>query len=397
MSSYFDAIVAGHICLDIQPDLSGVGRQSFEETILPGRLVAAGPITFSTGGAVSNTGLALEKLGILTRLAGKIGDDLLGQAVRQVVTARRHGLADGMIVDTTVSTSYSVIINYPGADRTFLHFPGANDNFQASDIPYSLLKHVRLFHFGYPPLMRSTFINGGSQLVEIFRRAKESGVTTSLDMALPDPSSEAGRADWRFILQATLPYVDIFLPSAEEILFMLRDDLYRELCKAAAGSDLLALISPQILSELGRELIAMGAKIVGLKLGNRGMYLRTGNRTDFNSIGRASPADTASWSGVELWSTCFKVTVAGTTGSGNATIAGFLAGVLRGLPIEQALSMAVAVGACNVEAADALSGILTWEETSRRLSGPWERESMELNDPGWEFDPACGLWRGPYE
>jgi sugar/nucleoside kinase (ribokinase family) len=230
--------------------------------------------------------------------------------------------------------------------------------------------------------MRSLFTGGGTLLAEIFRRAKRTGVTTSLDMAFPDPSSEAGQSNWRIILERTLPHVDIFLPSVEEILFMLHGETYRELFTLAACSDLLPFITPQLLSDLGRELIAMGTKIVGLKLGSRGMYLRTGNRDAINSI-------------VELWAPCFKVAVAGTTGSGDATIAGFLAGLLRDLPVEQALTMATAVGACNVEAADALSGIRTWEETSWRLACGWERLPLVLESPGWQFDNSSGLWRGP--
>ncbi|TRZ49968.1 carbohydrate kinase family protein [bacterium] len=395
MSPDFEALVAGHICLDIQPDLIGVGREPFEDIFLPGRLVAVGPVTYSTGGAVTNTGLALDRLGIVTRLAGKLGDDLFGQAIRQIVAARRPGLADGMVVDASASTSYSIIINYPGVDRIFLHYAGANDTFQACDVPYALLEQTRLFHFGYPPVMRSTFIDSGAQLAEIFLRARHTGVTTSLDMAFPDPSSEAGRVDWRVILGGTLPQVDIFLPSVEEILFMLHGETYREMCRATPGSNLLALITPQLLSDLGRELIAMGAKIVGLKLGDRGMYLRTSSRDAIDSIGRARPADPDAWAGVELWAPCFKVAVAGTTGSGDATIAGFLAGLLRDLPVEQALTMAVAVGACKVEASDALSGICTWEETSRRLESGWVQHSLKLDAPGWKFDPTCGLWRGP--
>jgi len=59
-----------------------------------------------------------------------------------------------------------------------------------------------------------------------------------------------------------------------------------------------------------------------------------------DSIGRARPSDPEAWAGVELWAPCFKVAVAGTTGSGDATIAGFLAGLLRDLPAAQALTMA---------------------------------------------------------
>jgi len=104
-------------------------------------------------------------------------------------------------------------------------------------------------------------------------------VITSWIWPFPDPSSEAGQADWHVILKNTLPHVDIFLPSVEEILFMLRRETYRELSHTAAGSDILALVTRSLLSDLGQELIAMGAKIVGLKLGDRGMYLRTGVRS----------------------------------------------------------------------------------------------------------------------
>lgn len=395
MSRDIEAVVAGHICLDIQPDLSGSEKEPFDNIFLPGRLVAAGPVICSTGGAVSNTGLALDKLGIASRLVGKIGEDLFGQAIHQIVEARGHGLADGMIVDSAASTSYSIIINYPGVDRIFVHYPGANDTFEAGDVPYTLLDQARVFHFGYPPIMRDLYINDGAQLKEIFLRAKHTGVTTSLDMAFPDPSSEAGRVDWRVILEGTLPQVDIFLPSVEEILFMLHGDTYQEMSHSASGSDLLALVTPQMLSDLARELIDMGVKIVGLKLGDRGMYLRTAGRDIIELIGRARPSDLEAWAGLELWAPCFKVAVAGTTGSGDATIAGFLAGLLRDHPIEQTLIMATAVGACNVEAADALSGICTWEETSIRVANGWERRHMELNAPGWQFDHACGLWRGP--
>jgi sugar/nucleoside kinase (ribokinase family) len=395
MTPDFEALVAGQICLDIHPDLSGAGREQFDDIFLPGRLIAAGPVTYSAGGAVSNTGLALERLGIAARLIGKVGNDLFGQAVRQSVSARSVGPADGMIVDASASTSYTIIINYPGVDRIFLHYPGANDTFQADDVPYALLEHGRLLHFGYPPVMRAMFVTGGSQLAEIFLRAKRTGVTTSLDMAVPDPSSEAGRADWRAILESTLPQVDIFLPSVEEILIMLHGEMYRELCRSATGSDFLTMVTPQLLSDLGRELISMGAKIVGLKLGSRGMYLRTGGRDAIESIGRARPSNPDSWAGMELWAPCFKVVLAGTTGSGDATIAGFLAGLLRDLPVEQALTMATAVGACKVESADPMNGISTWEETSRRLTSGWERQSLELDAPGWQFDSSSGLWRGP--
>jgi sugar/nucleoside kinase (ribokinase family) len=390
-----DAVVAGHICLDIYPDLSGTEREPFEKTFLPGRLISAGPVTFCTGGAVSNTGLALHRLGISTRLAGKVGDDLFGQAVLQIIRSHGERLADGMQNDPSSSTSYTVMINYPGVDRIFLHCPGANDTFSAGDVPYEAIRQARLFHFGYPPIMRAIYQDDGTQLVELFRRAKETGVTTSLDMAFPDPASASGRADWRRILERALPQVDIFLPSVEETLFMLRRDHYFRLSETAGSAGIVSLLTPELLSSLGDELLGMGAKIVALKLGGCGLYLRTADAPVLAGLGRAQPVNLSAWEHREFWAPCFEVRVVGTTGSGDATIAGFLAAFLRGFTPEMTLTTAVAVGACNVEAADTLTGIQSWEATQDRINHTWQRRPLHLTADGWEFDPASGHWRGP--
>ena len=85
----FEAIVAGHICLDILPTLTG-GSIAFA----PGRSIEAGKALLSTGGPVSNTGLAMHVLGVRTGLIGKVGDDLFGQAEsggnRQRIRAPRN-------------------------------------------------------------------------------------------------------------------------------------------------------------------------------------------------------------------------------------------------------------------------------------------------------------------
>jgi sugar/nucleoside kinase (ribokinase family) len=387
------AVVAGHICLDVIPDLLGTSQAGFEQRFRPGHLVEVGPAAIATGGAVSNTGLALHKLGISTRLMGKVGDDLLGQAVRQVVATHGGDLADGMVIDGAASTSYTIIVDPPGVDRAFLHFPGANDTFGAADVRYDVVAEARLFHFGYPPLLRQVFQHGGAQLVDIFRRVKDVGVTTSLDMTFPDPSSEAGRADWVSILQAVMPSVDVFLPSIEETLYMLRRETYEALSQEAGG--FLAQITPALLSELSGELLAMGGKIVGFKLGERGMYVSTAGRAAIEALGAARPSDPGTWADRQLWAPCFRVDVAGTTGAGDAAIAGFLAGLLRDLSPEEALTAAVAAGACNVETADAVSGVRPWDEMWRRVKDGWARHPLSLDASGWHFDEHHQLWVGP--
>jgi len=387
--------VAGHICLDIIPDLEHLPAGQFLRLFQPGHLVSVGRALLSTGGPVSNTGLALHILGIPTRLIAKVGEDTFGQAILHIAHQYSARLADGIRVDSQVHTSYTVIINPPGMDRFFLHYAGANDAFYASDINYGLVAESDLFHFGYPPVMRTMYVAGGRELVEIFHLAKATGVTTSLDMAFPDPTSEAAQADWRKILQTVLPYVDIFVPSVEELLFLLRRDLYVEICQSSGSSDVLLGVSPELLGELGQELLDCGAKIVLLKLGYRGAYLRTADESALHSLGKACPDSLEDWAEQELWAPCFSVQVAGTTGSGDATIAGLLSAILRGLSPGPALTTAVAVGACNVEAPDALGGLRSWENTMARITSGWERQPLDLSNAGWMPEPSTGLWIGP--
>jgi sugar/nucleoside kinase (ribokinase family) len=334
---------------------------------------------------------------------GKVGDDLFGQAILSIIESYEPGLAGGMVIAPGEASSYSVIISPPGIDRTFIHAPGCNDTFGADDIRYDLLKIVRLFHFGYPPLMARMYRDNGAELASIFRQAKACGVTTSLDLSMPDPSRPAGRTDWRTILAATLPWVDIFLPSIEELLFLLRRPLFDQITAKAGEVGLVDYVSPDIVSELGQTLLNMGAKIVGLKVGHRGLYLRTSHAAALADIGRGQPTKLKAWANRELWAPCFATSVVGTTGSGDATIAGFLLGLLRGMTPEATLSAACAVGACNVEAADAISGIRSWPETMERIADGWSRlmlekkglSSLDMRAFGWQWDEVSEVWVGP--
>lgn len=391
MARNLSAVVAGHICLDIIPQIGG-SSDDFRASFQPGRLTAVGPALFGTGGAASNTGLAMHRLGIDVRIMGKVGDDFIGELIRQILVRNGRGPAAGMIIDQSVNSSYTVVVSPPGIDRSFLHYPGANDTFSAEDVRYNVVGASSLFHFGYPPLMARMYADDGAELEEMYRRAKATGATTSLDMAAPDPTSAAGRADWPRILRRTLPYVDVFLPSLEELLYMLRRQQHDRLA-AQTGGALLEAATPALLHDLGGELLSLGVKIAGIKLGHRGFYLRVASAACLANLGSARPADLAAWAGQEVWAPCFDVQVVGTNGSGDCTIAGFLAALLRDLPPCEAARMAVAVGACNVEAADTLSGVRSWEETTARVAAGWGQHALTID--GWERDPATGVWMAP--
>ncbi len=213
-------------------------------------------------------------------------------------------------------------------------------------MPDALLRDTRLFHFGYPPLMRRMYAENGAGLADIFSRARAAGATTSLDMVMPDPTQPGGQADWGAILRRVLPDVTLFVPSLEELLFTLRRARYEELASAVGAPRILETVSPAEISDLAAEVLSYGAAVAVIKLGTRGFYLRSAAdlaaRTD---LGRGAPTDPAAWAGRELWAPCFQVQVVGTVGSGDAAIAGLLTAVLRGQGPVAAVTTAVALGA----------------------------------------------------
>jgi sugar/nucleoside kinase (ribokinase family) len=386
--------VAGHICLDIIPPFDDP-KKNFDKLILPGKLIQVGPAIISTGGAVSNTGLALYRLGVQTILMGKIGSDFFGKIILDLLKTQDPALTKGMVMSAKSNTSYTVVISPPGSDRIFLHFPGANDDFDATDLRDIGLGGVHIFHFGYPPLMRRMYQNGGRELEALFRWVQNQGITTSLDLAKPDPKSEAGRVDWKLILERVLPFVDIFIPSVDEILYMLHRDIFHSLTQKHGEFNFIKFLDTELLDSLADTLIKMGSNVVAIKLGDQGLYLRTGKKIQ-RLAGVTDPADeTKLWSDRQLLAPCFHTNVIGTTGTGDCTVAGLLTGVTLGVSPVDALTLAVGVGACCTENLDATSGVPSLNIVYNRINAGWKCRDLHIKRPGWKWLKDRSIWQGP--
>ena len=353
-----EIIVSGHLCIDLIP---GMAHVSQAELVMPGHLSETGPMIVSTGGAVSNTGLALHRLGVDVGLMASVGDDLIGQMIVGYLNRRDERLARYIRCQPGQPSSYTVVLSPHNQDRMFLHCPGTNDHFSAADVDFEQARSAKIFHFGYPPIMARMYADGGRELIELFRRVHDAGVVTSLDMALPDAASASGRAPWVGILAAVLPYVDVFVPSIEEILFMLRRADYDRWRGSVTDH-----LTRDYLHALAGDLLHMGAGVAGFKLGDAGLYLRAGDDA------ARLPVDRAAWRGAEVYQPAFEVTVAGTTGAGDSAYAGLLAALLRGFGPADAARWACAVGACNVEHPDSNSGIRPWADIQARLDAGWQ-------------------------
>ncbi len=361
-----DAVVAGYLGVDIAPGFAKREAASFADLFRPGKLIETNGLHFSLGGVVANTGLAMREFGQNVALMGCAGTDVLGDmAVAQLAQA---GVTQGIRRSNSAGTAYGIVIAPPGMDRLFLEDPGCNRIFTTDDIDYEIVGQSRLFHFGYPPLMEALWSNRGAKLKELFERVRNQGTVTSLDMTLPDTAAPAGKADWQAILSAVLPLVDIFVPSIEELLFMLEPQLYSSISSGTAGGDMIDSIPPDEYGRLAEKVLAMGVKALLIKAGHKGAYLRTCDFAELNSSTLRLSDRTGSPQGV--WVQPLSVDAGrfrNASGAGDCAVAGFLTALLKDENIITAGRFAMMAGRDNLYGNDALSGLVEWHRMENLL------------------------------
>lgn len=299
--------VAGHICLDLTPALPlGIG-------MLPGNLYDIGGMTLRPGGCIVNVGAALTGLKLRPKLWGAIGEDDFGDIVLREV--ERMGLrTEGIIRCAQRHTSYSIVIEPAGMNRTFWHHTGANSSFDGGFIETD---GTDLLHLGYPSLVPGLLAEGGAPLESIMHRARCEGVTTSLDLAVVDPDSSIGRLDWHGILDRALTEVDVISPSV--------DDLTSALESGPVNSE-------QDLIALADELIAKGVGVVMVSAGEDGLLLRTAGAERLARGGRVLQGLGAEWADASVFVQAKECDeIATTNGAGDAATAGLLYGLAAGL------------------------------------------------------------------
>ena len=277
-----------------------------------GRLGLVDEMSLHSGGCAMNTGNALGKLGIATAAFGKVGDDGFGDFLLKRLQS--FGVnTDGVVKDATVNTSATMVMLAPDGERTFVHYIGANAKYGYDDVRFDLLSATKILHLAGFYLMSKL---DGEPSAAVLRVAKHMGLTTSLDTCW----DSLGR--WLPLVEGCFPYVDYFLPSIEE-------------ARMITG-----LQSPR---DVAQFLLDRGVGVVGLKMGELGCYVKTAD--------------------CEFSVPPFAVKPVDATGAGDSFVAGFLAGLVKGIDLESTARLANAVGACCVTGMGASSGILSWSET----------------------------------
>jgi sugar/nucleoside kinase (ribokinase family) len=326
-------VVAGHICVDLIPSFDA------PPSIEPGRLIGAGPLAIAPGGCVGNTGPALGALGIPTQLVTNVGSDDLGRILVALLSTTSVDTTGISIVDG-LGTSYSIVLDLPGRDRTFWHHIGANAAFDGAGV-LSLIDAAApgawdvILHVGYPTHLPALYADGGAALVRLVTAARAAGAVVSIDAAEIGPAevgagSSAGAVDWQGVLARTLPSVDVMKASVDDL---------RAMMPRRAGA------TPTAWAD---ALIELGAAVALVTAGADGLYVRTAPAARIETASDELRAAAADWAGRELWAPPLATQVLTTTGAGDTAAAGFLAGLAGGRGVEESALLSAAAAAARI-------------------------------------------------
>ena len=312
-------VLCGHLCVDLAPAIDG------PLTLRPGELVQVGPLVVSAGGLVANCARVLSRLGSTVTAHGAIGDDSLGRDVARELDALPGVEADLHVVNS--GTSYSVVLQGDGWDRSFLHHVGANAVFDGGALR---VPDRALVHIGYPTLLPALECDEGTGLVRLLDRVRREGGVSSLDLAGAPPGGAAAQRNSRAALERARGAVDVLCPSWDDILAI------------AARPD-----GPGAIEAFARDALDRGAAIALVSAGPRGFRLATARRARMfelaDRLGLDDPSGWAQdWADTALWvPPPVDLQVRTTLGAGDTLKSAFLHALVRGEPVARAIEIAV--------------------------------------------------------
>lgn len=283
-----EVCVVGELNLDLI--LYGLPKE-----LVPDAELLANGMALTLGSSSAIFAHNLSMLGAKVGFISRIGNDPLGTiaverlSLAEVDTARvKKGTGD-------TATGLTVILPHAGS-RYMLTYPGTMFEMEYSDIDMDYVRGARHLH------LSSFFLHRAlrPRILELFRQAKEAGLTTSLDTN-DDPDNE-----WGHDLHEVLKYVDVVLPNE------------REAKKIAGTDDLTQAVN----------FLAGLAKIVVVKRGSGPAICRTRNE----QWHLAPPA----------------VDFVDDVGAGDTFNSGFIYLYLRGAKLEDCLAFANIAAAYSV-------------------------------------------------
>lgn len=288
-----------------------------------GKEIIASNMTLTLGSSSAIMAANAAVLGVNTSFFGAVGNDTNGTFIIQELQKKN--------VDTRFIKKYNnyqtgatIVLNY-SQDRANITYCGAMEAVNILDIPWFELKEYQHLHISNFFIQK----NLKKDIVQIFKKAKEIGVTTSLDLQW-DPLNE-----WDFNFKECLPYVDVFLPNKQELL---------------------ALTKANTLEE-GLSKITPFTNKIAVKLGEQGcLGIDKNQEIKISSLHNTNYVDSI--------------------GAGDSFNAGFIKKYLNGASFKECLEYGNLMGALNTTAAGGTTAFKNKEHINNTIKSIFKLDSI---------------------
>ena len=167
----YDVTALGELLIDFTENgTSGQGNPIYEE---------------NPGGAPCNVLAMLAKLERKTAFIGKVGQDIFGNRLKEIVAAAGIDVSN-LVTDKDVRTTLAFVETFPDGDRDFSFYrnPGADMMLREDEVNEDILRDTKIFHFGTLSLTHEEVRRATKKAVET---AKAAGAVISFDPNLREP------------------------------------------------------------------------------------------------------------------------------------------------------------------------------------------------------------------
>ena len=267
----------------------------------------------AAGGSASNTITSMAKLGIGAGFIGKIGKDTYGQYYKEDLG--KYGVTPHLIETNQNSGIATTFISKDG-ERTFGTYLGAAASLTPEDLNEEIFSNYQFLYLeGYlvqnPDLIRKALL-----------LSKKAGLKIVLDLA----SYNVVEGNRDLLLEIIPEFVDILFANEEESKALLN----------VSSLEALDILSEQV-------------EIVIIKTGSSGSWIRR-----HNEAGIFVPTD--------------KIKRVDTTGAGDLYAAGFLYGLIKGLPLNLCGEIGTLLAQQIIQVVGAKLKDEHWDEIIRKIT-----------------------------
>jgi 2-dehydro-3-deoxygluconokinase len=270
-------------------------------------LATASVLHRTIGGAESNAAIALARLGHRVRWISRLGADPFAETIRTTLEGEKVDVQAQVDADALTAVFFKERAQGTGRRVYYYRAGSAASRMGPDDITPELLRGARMLHLtGITPALSELCAAAVDRAIDL---ARDLGLTVVVDPNVR-PQLWPSKAVGGHSMLRLMARADVVLLGHEDAEYVYPHRA-----------------PPTVL----RSVAALGAATVVVKRGERGaMALQNGEIATIDAV---------------------PVTVVDTVGAGDGFDAGFIAGMLRGEPLQRCLELGVQVGAAAVTSA----------------------------------------------